>query len=226
MSKEELKTQIEKAAERLKPELDTTYRRFVTGLLAHLQEVYGKSLSGKDARGYGIYSNPSFQEIRRSVWQGEEGEKEFRPAERDNIPYRIHPAKLSQNAEAYAEHVSKQWIGKLTAKIVDLENAKFEYQSGGNFKITGERDGRKVEVLQQTVFKVSPRGIPFNQFPALIHVDGKFYPEAVYQKVFLGITSEGLCIKSPYSQALLEQLPLLYQKSRMSVQAPTRRLSL
>ena len=35
--------------------------------------------------------------------------------------------------------------------------------------------------------------------------------------------SKGLCIKSRNSQALLEQLALLYQKSRMSAQALVRK---
>jgi hypothetical protein len=48
--------------------------------------------------------------------------------------------------------------------------------------------------------------------------------------VFLIPTDNGfqelrLCIKTPHSQALLEQPPLLYQKSRKSAQAPTRKLS-
>jgi integrase/recombinase XerD len=45
----------------------------------------------------------------------------------------------------------------------------------------------------------------------------------VPKKIIVPFTTERLCIKSPCFQALLEQLPLLYQKSRRSAQALARR---
>lgn len=74
------------------------------------------------------------------------------------------------------------FVAKLNAKLGDLDDAVVRRASaGGEFSITGTRNGKSVHVEQQTVIKVSSRGVWFAQFPARIYVDGKFTPASKYQ---------------------------------------------
>jgi len=69
---------------------------------------------------------------------------------------------------------------KLTRKLAGVEVTELQgtwYQ----FTIWGSKDGAKVRLEQNVIWKFAPRSYrSYNQFPARIYVDGKFTPEAKF----------------------------------------------
>jgi len=100
------------------------------------------------------------------------------------LGYRIDAIKLDRNSKKYAEEVVTAFASKLTAKLECVTNVTVHHLDGADMRITAERDGKKIHIEQRCVLKVSPKGKLFNQFPALIYVDNKFYAEAAYKKLF------------------------------------------
>jgi hypothetical protein len=88
---------------------------------------------------------------------------------------------LSKVAAENAEAQIAEFARKLQAKLGQIGDFKAVFSRGADFTITGNRSGREIRVEQQTIFKVSALGNPFNQFPARIYVDGKFTPAAEYE---------------------------------------------
>lgn len=88
---------------------------------------------------------------------------------------------LRKRAEENAAAQIAEFAAKLTKKLGELGEFEAKFARGGDFTVTGTRNGHKVRVEQQTVFKVSSHGKPFNQFPARIYVDGNFTPAKDYE---------------------------------------------
>lgn len=88
---------------------------------------------------------------------------------------------LRKNAEQNADAQIAAFAAKLQKKLGALGDFQATFTRGADFTVTGTRNGHRVVVEQQTVFKVSSNGTPFNQFPARIYVDGKFTPAAEYE---------------------------------------------
>lgn len=89
--------------------------------------------------------------------------------------------RLRKNAEQNADAQIAAFAAKLERKLGTLGDFTATFTRGADFTITGTRNGHSIVVEQQTVFKVSSSGTPFNQFPARIYVDGKFTPAARYE---------------------------------------------
>lgn len=92
--------------------------------------------------------------------------------------------KLVKAAKAYAESAANEWFSKIMEKVGELEGAMAHHLSGAEFKIIGKKDGRHVEIHQQMIVNMSPKGKLFNQFPARIYLEGKPISAASYKKVF------------------------------------------
>ena len=92
--------------------------------------------------------------------------------------------RLAQAAAAYAEAATVEWQSKIISKVGDLTDAEVIHLDGHNFEITGTRQGRKVKITQSIILNVSSKGLPFNQFPARIYVDGKSTSASAYAKLF------------------------------------------
>lgn len=90
---------------------------------------------------------------------------------------------LEAAAEKYAELTVEAVRAKILEKLGALDNAEVRRMTGCEFSITGERAGHRVSILQSVIVNVSPKGLPFNQFPARIYVDGKFVSAAAYKKM-------------------------------------------
>jgi hypothetical protein len=93
---------------------------------------------------------------------------------------------LEKNAAEYAEGQVAGFVAKLTKKIGDLENVHIGHLNHASFEfsINGMmQSGAVVRINQQAVFKISPKGNPFVQWPARIYVNGDFTPEAAFKKM-------------------------------------------
>ena len=91
---------------------------------------------------------------------------------------------LEKTATLYADAQVASFTSKLIKKLANLDDCEVSHQSmAGTFTIKGTIKGKKVVVSQSCVFKISPNGLPFNQWPALIYVDGKFTPETVFKNI-------------------------------------------
>ena len=109
------------------------------------------------------------------------------------ISYRSTPAihyldgrKLESRAKEHAEELAAQLKVKITAKAGELESPKITRLKGLEFRIEGEHKGKKVAITQSVKSVVNQNGTWFQQFPALIYVDGKFTPELAYKKWMVG----------------------------------------
>lgn len=95
----------------------------------------------------------------------------------------INVVKLEKAANDYAAATVKAWAAKVERKVAGIEGVCVTHMSmdGCRFSIAGTKGGKAVRIEQETILKVSSKGLPFNQFPARIWVDGKFVPEARFE---------------------------------------------
>lgn len=158
----------------LKPLIIADYEGYVTRIIKRYTETWDTM---SDA-------------AKLSIWRGNDGTWRFarRFAVMDSDRPRARPtgevnaAWLRKNAEESADAQIAAFAAKLEKKLGTLGDFTATFTRGADFIITGTRNGHRVVVEQQTVFKVSTHGTPFNQFPARIYVDGKFTPAADYDR--------------------------------------------
>lgn len=91
--------------------------------------------------------------------------------------------RVANAAAAYADATIEAWAGKITTKMGEVEGATIHHLDGAAFRITGTLAGKKVGIDQNMILNVSSKGLPFNQFPARIYVDGKFTSEAAWKRM-------------------------------------------
>ena len=92
--------------------------------------------------------------------------------------------KMNKYAQEQAELFADELIAKVNVKAGELTDSKVLRVSGANFRITGGMKGdKKVMIEQNQIINVSVKGKLFNQFPARIYVDGKFYSAAAFKKI-------------------------------------------
>lgn len=98
--------------------------------------------------------------------------------------YRLNEEKLKEKATQYGIAMATQWATKTEGKLgTDPTDVKLG-RTGDNFSLHMLKNGVPVYITQQVIFKVSSKGLPYNQFPALIYVNGKFTPEAKFKAAF------------------------------------------
>ena len=90
---------------------------------------------------------------------------------------------MAEYAQDQAELFADELIAKVNAKAGELTDSKVLRVSGANFRITGMKGDKKVMIEQNQIINVSVKGKLFNQFPARIYVDGKFYSAAAFKKI-------------------------------------------
>lgn len=90
---------------------------------------------------------------------------------------------LAEAGAAYADAVIEEWLGKIMAKLGELEDANVERLDSATFRISGQHEGKRVDIEQTCIVNVSKLGMPFNQFPARIYLNGKHISEAAYKKM-------------------------------------------
>lgn len=99
----------------------------------------------------------------------------------------LNEQKLDALSKEYADAVCLAIVGKIQEKAGELENPKVAgHLIGFEFDLTGEFKGNQVRIVQSTKLVVNAYGTAFNQWPALIYVNGKFMPEAAYKAWMVG----------------------------------------
>lgn len=95
----------------------------------------------------------------------------------------IDEERLQRWAEENADAAIATWVAKIDRKIGACTDVEVSRGTADllSFTINARWNGRTVHLQQSPVFKVSPRGMPFYQFPARIYVDGEFTPEAKFE---------------------------------------------
>lgn len=148
----------------LKPLIVADYEGYVTRIIKRYTETWDTM---SDA-------------AKLSIFRGNDGTWRF--ARRARPTGEVRAEWLRKNAEQSADAQIAAFAAKLEKKLGTLGDFTATFTRGADFIITGTRNGHRVVVEQQTVFKVSSNGTPFNQFPARIYVDGKFTPAADYAR--------------------------------------------
>jgi hypothetical protein len=115
----------------------------------------------------------------RTFMDAAEGEVVRRPSS----PLVRNSDRIADFAERQARDVVAAFVQKLERKLGDLDHVEMTRTDGAAFTLTGTLGGRRIRVEQTVVFKASSRGRPFHQFPARIYVDGRFTPEADFQRL-------------------------------------------
>lgn len=174
---------VEQAIEAYKPVLIAEYKDFIPGLLSRAVEAFGAALEGiqepyrtndKGVRVENRWQGTFRQQLEPVVDFGADGVAS------------ISPEKLEIAAQRYADAVAESLAHKIMSKAGELDDAEIKYLDGMRFKLTGTKNGHAVMIEQSVVLKRSPLGLLFNQFPALIYVDGKFKSEFEYKTALGG----------------------------------------
>ena len=98
---------------------------------------------------------------------------------------KLRSAELAAAAKKYGEETATGWYYKMSTKLGKATDVKaISDPTRGNLTLSGTVNGFNVVIEQQVVYKVSSKGTPFHQFPALIYVDGKFMTEAEFADRF------------------------------------------
>lgn len=164
---------LSKALKEFEPRIAEIYCNFVNYTYDDLSERFGKTFKGiSNSYSYSTYKNMLKPVLTSNVSNGRITE------------CFIHPVLLKEVSEKYAELTVKEYEAKIIGKLQDIQDIVVERLLNDEFQITGTRNGNKILLEQRIVFKTSSKGLPFNQFPARIYVNGKFLSEKKYKEMF------------------------------------------
>ena len=164
-------TDLREQLEAHKPELAKTIERQIFATIQNLKGTYGQDMRGKDWQGKkATYSK---------IWE------KYRGLTTRDAGGNVEPVheRIAEYAQAQAGAVVDAWHGKITGKLSDLQNTTVHHLDGHRFAITGERDDKKIRIMQDMIINCSGQGTVYNQFPARIYVNGKFHSESEYKKL-------------------------------------------
>lgn len=154
------------------PALSIRFQDMIRGRFERAVKTYGAGLDG-------IYNSANANFMRNTLSRVTK-----RTGSRYSDPVVLVEDKLVAYCDAAAEQTVLAWIGKIEAKLGDLDNVSVARVGADTFTISGERAGRRVVIEQSMIVNVSSKGTLFNQFPARIYVDGKLTAAAAYEKTF------------------------------------------
>lgn len=97
---------------------------------------------------------------------------------------RLDEAAVAKAAAEYGEQTIDQMIAKLEGKTGGLSEVEVTSISPGALEVTlrGFRGADLVTIEQRKILNMSSHGTLFNQYPALIYVNGKKTSEAAYKR--------------------------------------------
>jgi len=91
---------------------------------------------------------------------------------------------LLVGSEQYAEAAVQEWEDKLVEKLGEITEADVRYVRGdGSLNIAGMKGEHRIQLVQHRIINQSTKGVLFNQYPALIYVDGKKVSAAKYKSL-------------------------------------------
>ena len=99
----------------------------------------------------------------------------------NNVDGTLNTDKVTSAAMKSAKMTVEAMEAKVAGKVGKLSGVTVRHVNGCEFDINGtDASGRAVQLIQTTVYKFSPNGTMFAQFPCRIYVDGKFTAEAAF----------------------------------------------
>lgn len=159
------------------PTLVEEYKRWATWQFERLVQTYGPALKGASSSWNDGKFFASFRHLLKQAYTS----VHYDP----NAPYVLNTELLDKEAPLWAKSVATQWAQKLEDKLgKDATGVECHRVTSSDFTFMAERQGRKLMVQQQRVYKTSSLGMPFYQFPARMYVDGQFMPEAKVKALF------------------------------------------
>lgn len=100
-----------------------------------------------------------------------------------NEVYYLDAEKVDRMADFEADKVLKAWQDKLNAKLIGATDATVTEFYANYIEVTAKLGDATVTLRQQRIFNFTIEGNMYQQFPALIYVDGKKVSEAAYKKM-------------------------------------------
>lgn len=159
------------------PDLANDFSEFITGVFNRIEKARG--------------SVPAYVESRDAAWHDINLIRrccDFIKTPGDlsgtKATLKLNADTLRKEADKYGKEVALDWFYKTNAKLGDVEDADVPANRDGVMVVLAKRNGSSIRLDQQRIIKRSPKGKLFHQFPARIYVDGKFYPESAYKKLF------------------------------------------
>ncbi len=93
----------------------------------------------------------------------------------------LNDEKMVDVAMDNAKQTAAAMAAKVAGKVGALNGVTVRHVNGCEFDINAtDAAGRPVQLIQTTVYKFSPKGTMFAQFPCRIYVAGKFTAEAAF----------------------------------------------
>ncbi len=159
---------IRELIEAKRAELSGYYEAWARRLWALALEKFGPTL-------HGYRRDTAYEALTHVVDSGD--------TYRGTLPS-LNEKRLAKTLREWTAEALQDLFEKLLAKVGYLDTPAAEGLDGFAFRLTGTRRGHKVRIEQRMIVNVSSKGRPFNQFPALIYVDGKKTGEAAYKRMF------------------------------------------
>lgn len=170
-----MNTELAAALEAFKPELADRFAAMVRHQFDVLVRRHGPALKNiANTTDYRVWANT----VRPLTTCTRTGKAFY------DVVYAVDETRLAAEAVKYADEVTAEWGRKIEAKLGEMGGAKVNRMDGCRFLITGTRAGRRVEIQQDMILNVSSKGLLFNQWPARVYIDGKFFSAAAYTKAF------------------------------------------
>ena len=98
--------------------------------------------------------------------------------------YTLNDDRIQAHAQQHAADTVAAWESKMLEKMGEVEGAQVVHIAGFSYRVEGTRQGKAVRIEQSMILNVSSKGKLFNQFPARIYVDNKFFSAAKYAALF------------------------------------------
>lgn len=177
-------TTIRAALEAEKPAAVAQFEQYIREYFAAFVAEFGDDTWALDKWSYDHTSRGEYFSRRRRVIYG------FMRARKTTEDYYgpsvqvLDDAAVAKAAAEYGEQTIGQMIVKLEGKTGGLTEVEVAAISPGALEVTlrGKRGADVVTIEQRKILNMSSHGTLFNQYPALIYVNGKKTSEAAYKR--------------------------------------------
>ena len=163
-------------------EFEQYIREYFAAFIAEFGDDGGKFNS---SGGYGIWTSQGeyFNRRRRVIVWFVGYRKTTEDYYGPSVVY-LDEAAVAKAAAEYADQTIDQMVIKLEGKTGGLSEVEIVSISPGALEVNlrGKRGAEVVTIEQRKILNMSSRGTLFNQYPALIYVNGKRFSEAAFKR--------------------------------------------
>ena len=154
-------------------DVEADYIAQVTREVSRLLQQYGRSVTKLSSQ-WG-HDGGTYRALQTYI-------ADLYPRRGSEVEPSLDVARLQKLAAQYAADTVAAFVYKLAKKLGDVSGVEVRHaDTVGEYIVGATRNGKRVTVQQQRVFKFSNKGTPFHQWPARIYVDGNFTPAAAYE---------------------------------------------